>query len=107
MVSLSDLRLMPARDGGRDISTDLQQHWQRLLVGRFGRAAYVAGGGSCRMQYDAKLREHEEKGRRICNKIQLMFQQDRESKQLPGRALSQAFLMGLHEKTVSITAAKV
>lgn len=87
------------RAGGRDIGTDLQPHWHRLLVQKFGAASClgdshssssgdgdgdgsIAGGdGAWRVAYDAKERERAEKEQRIREKCQRMVEQERTAKQ--------------------------
>lgn len=113
---LTLLHMVPAhirsamrRAGGRDLSSELEPHWQQLVVHRFPQA--VAGGcqdrgpqlssghsisssgdgssegggagkgGAWRALYDTLARAHAEKGQRIRDKVQRMFDQDRAAKQ--------------------------
>lgn len=94
------------RAGGRDLSSELEPHWQQLVEHRFPQA--VAGGcrdrgpqlsgghsisssgdgggcagraGAWRALYDTMAKEHAEKGQRIRDKVQRMFVQDRAARQ--------------------------
>ena len=71
------------RLGGRDLNADLQPHWRRLLVERFGAAS--AAGCSLdedwRGQYEEQERQLSEKAERIKAKVQGMFKEARQQKQ--------------------------
>ena len=71
------------RLGGRELNADLQPHWRRLLVERFGAAsaADCSLDEDWRGQYEEQERQLSEKAERIKAKVQGMFEEVRQQKQ--------------------------
>jgi hypothetical protein len=92
--------------GGRDISTELDPHWQRHVSGRFEHpnardgsrrtgqsqstsrqidlhATVGSSSSNCnwRSVYDNRAREHAEKQQRVRDKVQQLFHAERAAKQ--------------------------
>jgi hypothetical protein len=91
--------------GGRDISTELDAHWQRHATERFGQASAIEGSRSIgqpqssaaltssvtarhgssmchwRSVYERQAMEHAEKQQRVRDKVQRMFYAEKAAKE--------------------------